>query len=398
VQVLARKALYQAALPRIDAVIEEAAALEALHELLKALRIKRQLLEILNQPSTQVARDEALTTFAIDGLAESSRYEAIFSEMNAVRGLPMAARPQALDKVAEQLALAMPPVMIRNQIKRWRILYASARMMGKHEECRQSCLLTVSALDHTPALMGDPDLRQEYFSNLHFLILMDIESKEFVLAEKKLARLELIAKKWIGGLKSDPVVHGRFLQSKLSLLLMNKDWSAVKSHLKGMLAEIDKPGRRLIIMHKPAWHRTTLLASFLIGNYRAVKWLCFELKKIIVSPKTEQPFASAIAFYRIAISLEEGQDDLAEVIRREREWLSLADCLGEYEEDYLSSFEKIREEATPSEIASILVEMRSKINGQFKNPLMWQHKHIFPILEWTESRINKVDIKGLVFK
>ena len=110
VQVLMRKALYEVALSRLEAVVVDAVGLEAMQELLSALRLKRMILEIVSAEAIDPQQEADLQDLAEEGLSERGLYEGLFSQAIRILALPLTEQPAAIERLEARLsALSSPP-------------------------------------------------------------------------------------------------------------------------------------------------------------------------------------------------------------------------------------------------------------------------------------------------
>lgn len=398
VQVLMRKALYEVALSRLEAVIVDAVGLEAMQELLSALRLKRQILEIVSAEAIDPQQDADLQDLAEEGLSERGLYEGLFSQAIRILTLPLTEQPAAIERLEARLsALSSPPRLVRNRLKFLRTRYVLYRLRGNHAACKSNCTEFLAALDAHPRLLGDPALRDDYFVNFHFVITYDTEVGNFVEAEKGLKRFELMAKKWCGSIEADPVLYGRHTQSALWLRLARKDMEGAKKLAYQVMQDVMKPGHRLTLRHRTDWLRMTMLVLFVIQDYRAVRKLAMELKLAIPTPTFGNDFITAIAMFHLAAVWEEEPDYLSIAVPKVREWLGGSNCLGAYEERMLAFFDEASTEASAAHIASMLGRLETDLLQLFQNELLWQLRESFPVLQWIKHKTAGADLRDLIF-
>jgi hypothetical protein len=398
VQVLMRKALFEVALSRLDAVISDAVDLEAMQELLSALRLKRQILEIIGAEAEDPERDGALQDLAEAGLGERGHYEGLFSQAIRIRTLPLAQQEQAIQALQERLdADTGTPRLARNQLKLLRAGYALNRLRGNHAACQVACKAFLACLDEHPRLLGDPALRDDYFVNFHFVIAYETEIGNFVEAEKGLKRFELMAKKWSGSIESDPVLYGRHTQCALWLRLARKDMEGAKKLAQQVMQDVMKPGHRLTLRHRTDWLRMTMLVLFVMQDYRSVRKLAVELKLSIPTPTVGSDFITAIAMFQLAAVMEEEPEYLPTVVTTARDWLVESNGLGAYETRMLEFFEAYSTEASVTNLTPMLERLGADLQVLFQNQLLWQIREAFPILQWIKSKTTGTNLRDLIF-
>jgi hypothetical protein len=398
VQVLMRKALYEVALSRLEAVISDAVDLEAMQELHSALRLKRQILEIISAEAINPRQDADLQDYAEEGLGERGRYEGLFSQAIRIRTLPLSEQSAAIQALQARLETEnQEPRLVRNRLKLLRAQYVLHRLRGNHAACKAVCDLFLASIDAAPRLLGDPALRDDYFVNFHFVITYDTEVGNFADAEKGLKRFELMVKKWSGSIEADPVLYGRHTQCALWLRLARKDLDGAKKLAHQVMQDVMKPGHRLTLRHRTDWLRMTMLVLFVMQDYRSVRKLAMELKLAIPVPTFGNDFITAIVMFHLAAVWEEEPEYLGSAVAKVREWLAGSNCLGEYELRMLAFFEEVSIEANAVHAASMLEQLETGLTVLFQNELLWQYRESFPVLQWIKSKITGANLRDLIF-
>jgi hypothetical protein len=398
VQVLMRKALFEVALSRLETVIPDALGLEAMQELLSALRLKRQILEIISAEAIDPLQDADLQNLAETGLGERGHYEGLYSQSIRIRTLPLVAQEGAISQLQGQLDLEQAePRLVRNQLKLLRTRYVVYRLRGNHELCKVVSSAFLERLDAHPLLMGDPALRDDYFINFQYVITYDTEVGNFVEAEKGLKRFEWMAKKWSGGIQNDPILYGRHTQSALWLRLARKDLEGAKKLAYQVMQEVMKTGQRLTLRHRTDWLRMTMLVLFVMRDYRSVRKLAMELKLAIPTPTFGNDFITAIGMFHLAAVWEEEPEYLGTAVAKVREWLGSSNCLGEYEARMLNFFEACSITDGAQHATLMLSQLQTELQVLFQNELLWQYRDSFPVMQWIRSKMDGTDLRNLIF-
>lgn len=396
VEILIKKSLYQLAAMKVKEAIRLALGLEAGHELLLAIRLKQDIQELLNVKDDDPSATVALTQWAIKGMEERNPIEDWFSRVNALRNLPLAERKTEIDQLEQAIANSPYPATRRNQMRYHRCRHILAYMTAKHNVCMEESARIVEIADGGPQLMGDVQLRADYFTSIHFLIAFSIEQGAFDTAEKNIKKMEQAAAKWTNGISGDPALQGRHTHATLYLLLYKKDWEGAKKRARQVLKEMTIPGGGLVLRHRPAWLHMTLLAAFLSKDFGIVRKFAAELKDSLTGTIVSDSFISGIGLYYLAALFEEQDEFLETATRLTQKWYVANQCLGPFEVRMIRFFLQLSKVPTSGGQKTLLIELKQDLELLFKEPLFWKRREVFPVIKWLDSLLNGVDLRDLV--
>lgn len=394
-EIFAKKSLYQLAEIKVKDAIRLASGLEAGHELLIAIRLRHDIQELLHLKDEDPAATAALVQAATQVMQERNAIEDWFTRVTSLGNLPIDARKAEIAELERAIAGTPYPVMHRNRIRYHRCRHILAYKMGRLEACMEESSRIVALAEEAPLLMGDLQLRADYFTSLHFTIVFSLERGDHLAAEKNLDKLEEAAEKWANGLASDPALLGRHTHATLSLLLCKEDWEQVRIRARNVLTEMLAPGGKLSLRHRPAWLQMAMLCSFLTRDFKTVRKFAVGLRDSLTGLMVSESFISGIGLFYLAALYEERDEFLETAAQQTKKWYAENGCLGPFETRMLQFFLKVSNEGDPKRYAPLLNILKQDLALMFEEPMLWRKNKVFPVLDWLNSHINEVDIRTL---
>jgi hypothetical protein len=396
VSVMLKKGLYAIALERVDEVIQAALGLEAMQEIITGLRIKRMILESASLVDKYEERDKGLLAIALGALEELVRVEAAYNKAAEIRFVPVERRRFEVEAMLDELGSLSSASHGRSRIKLFRTQYVLRRILGQHSDCYQSCVAILEILDSQPALMSDPAIRDDFFTNQQFVIAYQIESGDFKAARQSLAKFERTAKRWNGSIDADPSVFGRFSFAEIEMLVKEKKWEGAKSKARKIALEVLNPRQKALLSYKPRWLWCVLYSLFATGEFKTVRRLAFELRENKPIASRDQLFYVDVGIYALAASLAESDEYLGDLVNGITKFYKSIGAEGEYENLMLAFFANASKGSWKNSQLPLLDDLESKLNVLFMNPLFWKHKVNFPVIEWIKSIQSKRSLRELL--
>lgn len=397
VELLSQKRLHSLAFAKVEETIKLALELDAMNELLKALRLKKEVLDVLRHAEPADEEDIALLKWATARMEENSKFEDLQTAVVTLKNTKPERKAEILAEIDRMIAALPQPVLKKNQISFHWCLHRIAYTKGEFWTAQDNAVAVVGLMEQNEAQFGDVQLRAEYFGALHYIIVLENEEGRHETARAGLEKFERMAKRLLGGVASDPNLYARFAHASLWVILCAKDWEAVKIRVRHISKELIAPGSLFLYKHKPIWLRMTLLAAFVVGEYGLVRRLGADLRRALSNAYVGSAFVTSTTLFQLAAIYEEGDDFLGQAVINARAWLREMGCQGPFETAMLEFFEEAGKQAPAPVPAYLLLSLKSKLELIFEDQLLWQHKEQFPILQWIQSKVSMVEFREVLF-
>lgn len=394
-EILMKKSLLKLAAVKARQAIKLATGLEAWHELLQAIRLRHDIQELLKIKDEDPAATAALVQAAKQGMEERNPIEDWFIRLSALDNMPIAARKAEIEKLNKEISESSYPSNHRNRIRYHRCRHIIAYKIGQLESCMEESEKLVRLAEEAHLLMGDVQLRADYFTSLHFLIAFSIERGDFDDAEQHLRQMELAAKKWANGITGDPALQGRHTHATLWLLLCKNDWDQARLRARQVLNEMILPGGKLNLRHRPAWLKMAMLCAFATRDFATVRKFAVSLRDTLSGVNVSQSFVSGIGLFYLASLFEEQDEFLETASIQTKKWYASQGCLGPFELRMLQFFQKASKGGDPKGNAPLLRKLKQDLTIIFEEPLLWRRREVFPVMQWIDSHLEGVDFRYL---
>jgi tetratricopeptide (TPR) repeat protein len=396
-EILMKRALYSLAYSKIRSAIKKAIAMDAMHELLIAIRMKRELIEVLQVSDYDPKEESQLSQSAVVGMLERLKMDDIHLHIAALRNTPILERKSRIKTLREELELVPYPNLRRNKVCYHRCKHFLSYLEGELSVCEEHCKNVLEIVKENEEILGDPQVREDHYNSLHFLIAHQIENNNLSSAAQLLARFEEIANKWSGGVYYDPAIQGRYTHAILFLNISKKDWSAVEDLLRKSFLAMRNGKNGVTIRHKPTYLQMTLLAAFVTENYDLVRRLAVDLRQATSIFYAGNAFLSGIAVYYLAALYEEKDEFLETATKQTKRWLKENKCTGSFDLRMMRFFEKASKEATLVGRTSLLKSLKTDLDRIFSDSHMWRYRDFFPVFQWIEAKIQRVQLRQVLF-
>lgn len=397
VEILARKRLHRLALVKVENTIKTALELDAMTELLKGLRLKKEVMDVLRNAEPTDEEDLSLARWASAQLVVTGKYEELYSVVASLRNATPHRKAEIIGE-AEALIEQLPKAELKkNKVVFHWCIHLLEYTKGNFNTATENATIVVEIMDKHDGLFADVQLRGDYFWALHYLIVYDTEEGRADAAKAGLVKFERKAIQWIGSIGADPNLHARFTHASLWAMLCAKDWEAVKYRVRQILKEVVAPGSTLLYKHKPVWLRMTLLAAFVVRDYSLVRRLCVELRKSVSEAYLASSFVTSIALFQLAAIYEERDDFLSQAVVNARVWLKEMKCAGPFEATMLEFFEQAGRLVPAPMPGSLLLSLKSRLELLFEDRLLWQHRELFPVMQWIQAQLSGIALREVIF-
>lgn len=396
IEILMRKGLFPLGLAKVEETIRLAMGLDAMAELLTVLRLKKEIHDVLHKAQPEDAEDIKMAQWAASGLEERGRFEDLRTLVFSLKNAPASLKASKIVEIEAYIQHLPHPKWRRNSVSLHWSKFVVAYLQGHLPECTREAASLVGLLDTHEELLADVQLRQDYFALLHYLVLFEAEEGRFSEATILLSKLERTAERYSNGISSDPTLLGRFTHTSLWLMLCKKEWDAARAKVRQILKDLGSPSS-IVFTHKPVWLRMALLAAFSVRDFSTVRKLTQSLRTNLSEAYLGSAFVSSIGMFYLASIYEEGDEYLEQAVKHTRKWFQDLGCNDEYETIMLRFFERISKESTQSKVASLLDALKEELETLFENNLLWQHRELFPVMQWIQARQQGLEFKDVLF-
>lgn len=385
------------ALDKVDTAIKLAIEMEAVEDLLKAVRLRRSIKEALREKIVDKLDYGELEEVALASIAERHAIEVVFSAANAQRSRPVTEQYHAMAGLEDCLNAIPFPKMIRNQVKYRGIRFFISRVRLDSETSLREAEAITSTLDGHPGIMQDLDIRDEYFAKMNFIISERSDRKELKEAEERLNKLKALSVRWSGGVDGNLTQYARFLFAELSLKMAQNEWGAVRTLVKKLNKEVIEEDVLKGVATRPAILRLGAFAAFLIQDFRSTRRFIMNLKRDTADYATKTTLLTWAGTMQLLSYVEERDPYLKTALKDVAAWFKQVGCDSPLEKALLAFFKEVSEDPDISFSASSLDRLHDALARLFEMPEYGKYKALLKIIEWIEAKRNGIDFKSLIF-
>lgn len=384
------------ALVRINDAIRLAVGMEAVTELLEAIKVRRKLIGAVEPSKRNDDNFLELEEWAIAGSEETTRIDRLEASLYRLSLLPAAEHYAQVGELETMLNETSFPVLVRNQMQYRRVRYHIARQRRDIPTCIHESEAIYSLGNTHKYVLADTDIRETYFHAITFLAVSASEAKDFRTAEHYLDQIKALAKVWGGGLEANPSLNARYIFSSMVVKVYTKDWKAAHELAKKVYQDVVKRNVLNNVSMQTSVLRFALYVAFLNQDYSLARRIAFSLRSGLDISNKSASIAHAAAFVSLLTLLsyfEQGDPDLRLITKELGGWMKSIGPLGPYETTMLNFFKKVGENVAVTATPSSLLALRDEMILLFKDPQLGKYQSIFPLDIWVEAKLTGRDIR-----
>lgn len=385
------------ALNRINAAIKLALGMEAMAELLDAIRLRRKMIE---GQENEIDFSE-IEDYALAGVEETLRIDRLYSELFRLRSLPAVELNEAVANLEVRLKGTPPPVLIKNQLQILNVKHYIARRQGKIQTCISSSQLIIELAESHPKVLADSDLRDVYFHSVTFLAVAFADKKNFDLSERYLEQIKSLAKIWGGGLEGNPNLNARYIYSSLTAKLSMKEWDSVHDICKKTFRDVIQLNKLSNVRMKSSILWLTATASFLVRDFHLCRKLTLSLRSSISTSNriaSHQIWAAKVCVLTLLSYIEEADPHLRYGCKEMTNWLRTFGPTNAYEQALFRFCTQVGGEAEIKATPPMLTRFRTDLEKVFEDAQLNNYVEVFPILAWIDSKLSGRDLREYDFE
>jgi hypothetical protein len=384
------------ALVRINDAIRLAVGMEAVTELLEAIKVRRKLIGAVEPSKRNDDNFLELEEWAIAGSEETTRIDRLEASLYRLSLLPAAEHYAQVGELETMLNETPFPVLVRNQMQYRRVRYYIARQRRDIPICIQESEAIYQLGNANKHVLVDTDVRETYFHAITFLAVSASEAKDFRAAEHYLDRIKTLSKAWGGGLEANPSLNARYLFSSTVAKIYTKDWKAAYELAKRVYQDVVKRKVLNNVSMQASVLRIALYAAFLNQDYALTRRIAFSLQSGLDTSNNKASSVHSAAFVSLLTLLsylEQGDPYIRSATKELGSWMKSLGPLGPYENTILGFFKKVGEDTAYTATPSSLLMLRDELITLFKDPQFGKYQSMFPLQIWVEAKLTGRDMR-----
>lgn len=385
------------ALEKTEAAIKDATRMEAMDELLKAVRLYRRIREALRERHTGRFDCAALEAKALAGIAERQPIDALFSEASELRSAPVTAQYQAAEGLIRRLEAIPFPVAVRNQIKYRMIRFFVARIRLDAATSIAEATEIVRVIDAQPDLLHDLDLRDDYFTKMNFIIAELADQGVLTEAEARLHKLKAVSIRLYDGVDGNPTQYARYLFAELSLKMAQNEWGTVRTLIKKLNKEVIEQDVLRGVDTRMSILRLGALGAFLIGEFSLARRFILNIKADAGEYSTKTTLLTWAGTMYLLSYVEEQDPYLKIALKDITAWFRLVGCNSPFERALLDFFKEVSEHPDTKASRVSLTRLQDQLAKICADPAYGKYTALLKITEWIQSKLMGVEFRSLVF-
>jgi hypothetical protein len=385
------------ALEKTEAAIKGATKMEAMDELLKAVRLYRRIQEALRDRPAGGFDCAALEASALAAIAERQPIDALFSEASALKSAPITTQYHAAEGLAMRLEAVPFPVAVRNQIKYRLIRFFVARISLDAAASLTEATEIVRVIDAQPDLLHDLDLRDDYFTKMNFIIAELSDQGALKEAEARLHKLKAVSIRLYDGVEGNPTQYARYLFAELYLKMAQNEWDIVRTLVKQLNKEVLVQDVLKGVATRLSILRMGALAAFLIREFKLARRFILSIRADRGDYATKTTLLTWAGIMYLLTYVEEKDPYLKTALKDISTWFKLVGCDGPFERALMAFFKEVSEDSDNLASASSLTRLQQSLTKVFEDPAHTMYTEILKIEEWIQCKQRGVEYKSLLF-
>lgn len=386
------------ALNRINAAIKLALGMEAMAELLDAIKLRRKLVEV--QKDDDEVDFLQIEEYALRGIEETTRVDRLYSELFRIKALPATQQLEAVTSLEKKLLATPQPTLIKNQLQVLNVQHYVERKRSDIRACIFSSCKIIDVAESQPKVLMDTDVRDIYFYAVTFLAVAYADQKEFAKAENYLEKIKDLARVWGEGLEQNPNLNARYIYSSLAAKIAMKDWKAVHEITKRVYREVVQQNKLNNVLMQPSVLRLSATASFLVRDYSLARKLALSIRSSMGASNaivSQQHWAARIYIVTLLTYVEENDPHLKYGLKEMTNWLRTFGPVNAFETAIIRFFSQVGGDPEIRATPPILLQFKADLEAVFLDDHFRAYRDAFPLTQWIESKLSGRDLREFDF-